>query len=184
MATSSNSQLSLGATLPNFTLPDVRDGASVASSSASDKGTLVAFVCNHCPYVVHIRKKLVEVANAAIDNGLSVYAINANDTTSHPQDGPDAMRALAKSDGFTFPFLFDESQDVARAFGAACTPELFLFDGARKLVYHGQFDDSRPGNGKPVTGADLSAAIDAVLRGEPPSGDQKVAIGCSIKWRR
>lgn len=184
MAESSNATFSLGASLPDFTLSNAVDGRPFSSSSIGGEGVLVAFICNHCPYVVHLRAKLVELANDAVGRGLVVIAINSNSQESHPQDGPAHMKTLAIGDGFRFPFLYDRTQDVARAFDAACTPEFFLFDGARKLVYHGQFDDSRPGNGKPVTGDDLRAAIDAVLADQPVPTEQRASIGCSIKWHR
>jgi hypothetical protein len=133
---------------------------------------------------VHLRKELVRVAHEAMDRGLAVVAINSNDRADYPEDGPEAMARLAKEEKWRFPFLFDESQDVARAMRAECTPDLYLFDGDRKLVYRGQFDDSRPSNGKPVTGRDLRAAIDAVVSGRMPDIDQKPSVGCSIKWSR
>lgn len=139
-------------------------------------------MCNHCPYVVHLREVLVKVANDAVRRGLAVWAINSNSVATHPQDGPEAMKRLSADEGFTFPFLFDDTQSVARAFDAQCTPEFYLFNGEAKLVYRGQFDDSRPSNSIPVTGRDLSAAIDALLSKRPVSPDQRPSIGCSIKW--
>ena len=185
MATAST-LLPLGTVLPSVVLTDVVDGSRVDVNARAKgaRGTLLAFICNHCPYVVHIRSELVRVANEACERGFAVFAINSNDEKSHPQDGPSEMAALAKREAWRFPFLFDRSQDVARALGAECTPELYLFDAAQKLVYHGQFDDSRPSNGKPVTGADLQAAIDAVAAGQVPSTEQRTAIGCNIKWRQ
>ncbi len=156
------------------TLEEISEGASA---------TLIMFLCNHCPFVVHIRRELVRVAHGALDRGLAVFAINSNDADSYPQDGPAAMAQLAGEEGWRFPFLFDQTQDVARAMQARCTPDLFLFDAADKLAYRGQFDDSRPGNGKPVTGRDLQSAIDAVASGQPPAKEQKPSVGCSIKWR-
>jgi len=156
----------------------------VSALAAAKKGALVMFLCNHCPYVVHVLGEVVRAANEAVSRGFAVVAINANDAESYPQDGPQAMARLAHEGGWGFPFLFDAGQDVARALGAACTPEFFLFDAARALVYHGQFDDSRPSNGKPVTGRDLRAALADVEAGRTPSADQKTAVGCSIKWRR
>ena len=171
--------------MPSVSLSDAVTGSlvDVAALAAGKKGTLVAFICNHCPYVVHVRAELVRVAHDAIDHGLAVVAINSNDARSHPQDAPPAMAKLATAERWRFPFLFDETQDVARAFGAACTPDLYLFDARGLLAYHGQFDDTRPSSGKPATGRDLCAAIDAVARGEAPSSDQKPSIGCSIKWK-
>ncbi len=177
--------LPLGTLLPPVRLVNAVDQTSVdlEQLAAGKRGVLVMFLCNHCPYVVHIRRELARAANEAVERGIAAVAINSNDVRTYPQDGPDAMRKLAVDEGWRFPFLFDESQQVARAFGAECTPDLFLFDGANKLVYRGQFDDSRPSNGKPVTGADLRAALDAVASGRTPSTDQKPSIGCSIKWR-
>ncbi len=183
MATPS-SMLPLGTGLPVVRLIDAVSNAEVdvATLATGKRGVLVAFICNHCPYVVHLRKELVRVAHEAIDRGVAVVAINSNDRDAYPQDGPEAMARLAKDEAWRFPFLFDASQDVARAFRAECTPDLYLFDGDRKLVYRGQFDDSRPSNGKPVTGRDLRSALDAVLSGKKPSADQKPSIGCNIKW--
>jgi thiol-disulfide isomerase/thioredoxin len=177
--------LPLGTAMPSFSLTNAVDGTPWSSAkTAGAKGTLVMFICNHCPYVVHIRAKLVEVAHHAVDLGFAVVAINANSLASHPQDGPGPMKELALREAWRFPFLFDDTQDVARAFDAACTPDLYVFDGAGKLAYRGQFDAARPGNGKPVTGADLRAAIDAVAEGKPVATDQRASIGCNIKWAR
>ena len=140
------------------------------------------FICNHCPYVQHIRSELGRLARDYAPAGLAVAAINSNSLETHPQDGPDAMREIAVAEGWGFPYLFDETQSVAKMYKAACTPDFFLFDGDRGLVYRGQFDDSRPGNAIPVTGADLRAAIDAVLAGQPVSSEQKPSMGCNIKW--
>jgi len=178
--------LPLGTPRPAVRLTNAVDGAQVdvAALAEGKRGTLVAFICNHCPFVVHIRRELVRVAHEALDQGLAVVAINSNDAGSHPEDGPDAMAKLARSEHWRFPFLFDESQDVARAFQAACTPDLYLFDAHGKLAYRGQFDDSRPSNGKPVTGKDLRAAIEAVAAGRAPASDQRASVGCNIKWKR
>jgi len=155
----------------------------VGALAAGKRGTLVMFICNHCPYVVHIRRELVRVAHEALDSGLAVVAVNSNSVDSHPQDGPSYMAELARNERWRFPFLFDESQDVARAFKAACTPDLYVFDAAGKLAYHGQFDDSRPSSGKPVTGKDLRTALEAIVAGGTPAADQRASIGCSIKWK-
>ena len=177
--------LELGTKLPEFSLESVVDGTPFRSSSVAGKrGVLVMFICNHCPFVVHVRAKVVEVAHAALDLGLAVVAINSNSVRTHPQDGPGPMKELAKREGFRFPFLFDATQDVARAFDAACTPDFFVFDAEQRLVYRGQLDDARPGNGKPVTGRDLKAAIEAVAAGRPVSPEQRPSIGCNIKWDR
>jgi hypothetical protein len=183
MATPSNI-LPLGTSLPSARLVNAVDGSEVDLSRLEGAlGTLVLFVCNHCPYVVHIRQELVRVAHEAQQRGFGVVAINANDEGAYPQDGPPAMAALARKEGWRFPFLFDDTQHVARAFQAACTPEIYLFDAQKKLAYHGQFDDSRPSNGKPVTGRDLRAALDAVAEGKAPAEQQTQAIGCNIKWK-
>lgn len=171
--------------MPPVRLRDAATGELVDLSALSSgkKGAVVAFVCNHCPYVVHIRKELVRAMHDALDRGLAAVAVNSNDERTYPQDAPPEMARLAKDEGWRFPFLFDEAQDVARAFGAACTPDLYVFDAAGKLAYHGQFDDSRPSNGKPVTGRDLRAAIEEVAAGRAPSSEQRPSIGCSIKWK-
>jgi hypothetical protein len=178
--------LPLGTPLPPIDLVNAVDGSrvDVGQLARGKHGVLVMFVCNHCPYVVHIRSELARVANEAVARGIAAVAINSNDAQSYPQDGPDAMKRLAIDEGWRFPFLFDETQAVAKAFAAECTPDLYLFDEARTLVYRGQFDDSRPSNGRPVTGRDLRAALDAVASGRKPSEDQTASIGCGIKWRK
>lgn len=184
MAQTPSTMLPLGTKLPEFELIDARTEKLWSSRSLSTAhGVLVMFICNHCPFVIHIRKELVRVANEAAEFGLSVLAINSNSIDSHPQDGPTHMKALADAEGFRFPFLFDDTQDIAKAFHAACTPDLFLFDGHHELVYRGQFDDSRPANDKPVTGADLRAAVRAVVENRPIAFEQKPSIGCNIKWK-
>jgi len=157
--------------------------SEAAEAARGKKGLLVAFICNHCPFVKHIRKELVRIAHGALDRGLAVLAVNSNDAEAYPQDGPAAMRQLVLEEGWRFPFLFDETQAVAKAFRAACTPDLFLFDGRLRLAYRGQFDDSRPSNATPVTGASLSEAIEAVEGNRAPAADQKPSIGCNIKWK-
>jgi thiol-disulfide isomerase/thioredoxin len=177
--------LPLGTPAPALRLTDAVAGRVVDAAEAArgKKGLLVAFICNHCPFVKHIRKELVRVAHAALDEGFAVLAVNSNDEKAFPEDGPAAMRQLAREEGWRFPFLFDETQEVAKAFRAACTPDLFLFDRGLRLGYRGQFDDSRPSNDKPVTGASLSAAIEAVAAGRSPAAEQQPSVGCSIKWR-
>ncbi len=173
----------LGQRAPEFTLPNI-DGKMVSLSDFSGKrGLLVIFMCNHCPFVIHLRSALAAFAKEYQAKGLGIVGINSNDVSTHPDDSPDRMKGEAKSAGYTFPYLFDESQAVAQAYGAACTPDFFLFDSGRRLVYRGQFDDSRPGNGKPITGSDLRAACDAVLAGKPVPTAQKASIGCNIKWK-
>jgi hypothetical protein len=180
-----SNMLPLGSRLPPIRLMNATDGAQVDVHALAEGklGTLVMFLCNHCPYVVHIRRELVTAAHEAGDRGFAVVAINSNDARTCPEDGPEAMARLAREESWRFPFLFDETQEVARAMDAACTPDLYLFDGACALAYRGQFDDSRRSNGKPVTGRDLRAAIDAVASGHAPSAEQNPSIGCSIKWR-
>jgi len=184
MAATPSTMLALGTRLPEFALIDTVSGRRFSDSDFKAKGgLLVVFICNHCPFVVHIRHELVKVAAEALDAGLGVIAINSNSVESHPQDGPSHMKELAKSEGWPFPYLFDETQAVAKVFDAACTPDIFLFDADFKLAYRGQFDDSRPSNGKPVTGVDLRAAIAAVVAKAPVSPEQKPSIGCNIKWK-
>ncbi|HEU5225444.1 MAG TPA: thioredoxin family protein, partial [Actinomycetota bacterium] len=160
------------------------DGTRHGTAAVADApGLLVAFVCNHCPYVVHVAEDLGRLAQDWTSRGLVVLGVNSNDTGAYPADAPAKMPGFAAANGWTFPYLVDETQEVARAYRAACTPDFFLFDADRALVYRGQLDDSRPSNGLPVTGEDLRAAIEAVLSGEPVSEDQRASIGCSIKWR-
>jgi peroxiredoxin len=184
MAATPSAMLTLGTKLPEFALLDAVTGQSVSSGDLKGpRGVLVLFICNHCPFVIHIRQALVKAADEALNAGVSVIAINSNSADSHPQDGPKHMKELALSEGWRFPFAFDETQEVARAFTAACTPDIFLFNANRELAYRGQFDDSRPSNGKPVTGADLRAAISAVVAQKPVSENQQPSIGCNIKWK-
>lgn len=175
--------LPLGTSLPDFSLPDVVSGGILSSAALRGQPAIVAFICNHCPFVKHIREKLAEFGQHCEKSGVALVAINSNDIATYPQDGPQPMAEEAKRVGYSFPYLFDESQDVAKLFQAACTPDFYLFDRSGSLVYRGQFDDSRPGNGKPVTGRDLYAAVDAVVRGDAPVGEQRPSIGCSLKWK-
>jgi len=183
MAVESN-MLEIGTQAPDFSLPTVTDGSSVSRGQFSGKPLLVVFMSRHCPYVKHIQQRFAEVANEYQDKGVGVIAISANDVSSHPEDAPEKLSEQATEVGFRFPYLFDESQDTARAYRAACTPDFFLFDADHRLVYRGRFDGSRPRNDEPVTGEDLRAALDAVLAGETiPEEDQRPSMGCSIKWR-
>ncbi|MCB0358868.1 MAG: thioredoxin family protein [Bdellovibrionales bacterium] len=168
---------------PAFTLPgtDGRDWS--LDAVRGPKGTLVMFICNHCPFVKHIQHELVRLANDYIPRGIAFIAISSNDIQNYPEDAPEKMKALSESLGFPFPYLYDESQSVARAYDAACTPDFFLFDGSHRLIYRGQLDDSRPGSDTPVTGADLRNAIDALLNGEPIPENQLPSMGCNIKWK-
>jgi len=175
--------LPLGTEAPHFSLPDT-EGRSVSIHDYDEApGLLVMFICNHCPFVKHIREGLAEFGREYGKRGLGIVAINSNDVERHPDDSPEMMAREVEEVGYSFPYLFDESQEVARAYRAACTPDFFLFDGDRKLVYRGQFDGSRPGNDEPVTGRDLRAAADAVLEGRPVPEEQMPSVGCNIKWK-
>ena len=174
----------LGTAAPAFTLPEPATGRSVSLDDFHDSpALLVAFLCNHCPFVKHIASALASFAKEYEEKGLAVVAINSNDVASHPADSPEKMVEEVEARGYTFPYLFDESQEVAKAYGAACTPDFFLYGRNRRLRYRGQFDPSRPSLDVPVTGADLRAACDAVLAGEEPSGAQVPSVGCNIKWK-
>jgi peroxiredoxin len=175
--------LALGTRAPEFSLPDYDGRPHALQDFAAAPALLVAFICNHCPFVRHLRREFAAFAREFGPRGLAVVAINSNDLAAYPQDGPDGMRAEAAELGYTFPYLVDATQSVAKAYRAACTPDFFLFDGERRLVYRGQFDDSRPGNGRPVTGADLRAAVAQTLDGRVPGPDQLPSLGCNIKWR-
>ena len=173
----------LGIAAPDFVLPDTH-GRVVALGDFTDApGLLVIFMCNHCPFVIHIRAELARSVKRYQGKGLAVVAISSNDAEAFPQDGPEAMARAVEEFGYTFPYLFDEAQSIAKAYEAACTPDFFLFDQERRLVYRGQFDGSRPGNDVPVTGADLEAAVEALTAGDAISLDQKPSIGCNIKWK-
>ena len=179
----STQMLDIGAAAPEFTLPNVVDRTSIKLSEAKgNKGTMVFWACNHCPYVVNVREQFKPLADEYLPQGISFVAINSNSTQTHPQDGPEHMAALAKELNWPFPFLFDESQEVARSYGAACTPDFFLFDKDLKLYYRGQMDDSRPRNGKPVTGKDLRQAFKSLIGENPAPKHQQPSAGCSIKW--
>lgn len=186
MALKPSTMLPLGSDAPAFELTNAVNGKTVSLGEDYDSAPalLVMFICNHCPFVIHVRDELGRVAADYMPKGLAVVAINSNSIESHPQDGPENMKRLAIQEGWEFPFLFDETQEVAKAYKAACTPDLFLFDGDCKLLYRGQLDDSRPSNAIPVTGHDLRAAIEDVLAGAPVSIDQKPSVGCNIKWKR
>lgn len=173
----------LGSPMPPFSLPDTEGGTVTSDDVADAPAVLVMFICNHCPYVRHVQGELARLAEDVQRRGVAVVGISSNDVAQYPEDGPEEMAAEARRGGYTFPYLYDESQDVARTFGAVCTPDFFLYDGDRKLAYRGQMDDSRPGNDVPPNGADLRAAVDAVLAGKPAPQPQHPSIGCSIKWR-
>jgi peroxiredoxin len=173
----------IGTPAPDFRLPDTA-GRMVSLADFKDaQGLLVMFLCNHCPYVKHIRSPLAAAVKKYQAQGISAVGINSNDVVEYPEDSPEKMKLEARQHGYTFPYLFDETQAVARAYRATCTPDLFLFDGRRHLHYRGQFDSARPGNQKPVTGEDLTAAVDGLLAGKPPPARQMPSAGCNIKWK-
>ncbi|UCF40006.1 MAG: thioredoxin family protein [Gemmatimonadota bacterium] len=184
MVATPSTMLELGTPIPDFALPNVVDGRKVTPRDFEGKrALLVMFICNHCPYVKHVKDELTRLGRDYRSRDVGIVAINSNDVAKYPDDGPEQMKALALSEGWWFPFLLDEAQSVARAFKAACTPDFFLFDGEGRLAYRGQLDASRPRNDVPVTGADLRAALDAVLGGEPVPAEQVPSLGCNIKWK-
>lgn len=179
MARTLSTMLELGTTAPPFTLPDTNGKPVSRDDFKNAKGVLVIFMCNHCPYVIHLRQALAAFAQEYQAKGLAVIGINSNDAANYPDDAPEKMAA----EGYNFPYLYDETQSVAKAYQAACTPDFFLFDGSMKLVYRGQFDDSRPKNDIPVSGKDLRSAVDALLASHPIPAEQKPSMGCNIKWK-
>jgi thiol-disulfide isomerase/thioredoxin len=184
MAVTPSNMIELGTIAPDFSLIDTISGNMMSLSELkSDKVTVIMFICNHCPYVKHINESLVEISNKYLGKNISFIAINSNDIENYPEDSPENMRKTALALGYRFPYLFDETQEVAKSYQAACTPDIFVYDKDLKLVYRGQYDDSRPGNGIPVTGKDLTDALDAILEGNPVNIEQKPAIGCNIKWK-
>lgn len=184
MARTPSNMLPLGTTAPNFTLPNAMTGEMLSLQTLkSPVATLIMFICNHCPFVKHIKDELAMLGADYIPRGISIIAINSNDVIHYPEDSPEQMKVVAQQWGFNFPYLFDESQAVAKEYDAACTPDFYLFDGNLKCVYRGQLDDSRPGNEIPVTGQDIRAALDAILTGQPISESQKPSLGCNIKWK-
>ncbi len=183
MAMVESTMLPLGTAAPAFALPSVVSGEIITLDTfADDPALLVMFICRHCPFVKHVEQELARIGKDYISQGLGIVAISANSLQTHPQDGPEHLKTQAEEVGFTFPYCFDETQAVAKAYTAACTPDFFVFDQAKTLVYRGQLDDSRPSNGVPVTGQDLRAALDAVLAGQAMTGSQKPSVGCNIKW--
>jgi thiol-disulfide isomerase/thioredoxin len=185
MAQTLSNMVPLGTTASDFILPDTISGKILSLSELkSNKGTLIMFICNHCPFVKHVNKELVRLANDYIPKGISFIAISSNDVTNYPEDSPEKMKEVAQALRYPFPYLYDESQEVARAYGAACTPDFFIYDKSLKLVYRGQLDDSRPSNGIPVSGKDIRAALDCLLAGKPISHEQKPSMGCNIKWKK
>jgi peroxiredoxin len=182
MAATSSKMMLLGTKAPQFTLPDVSTGQIVSLEDFKDrKALLVMFICKHCPYVMHVKQALIDLGNDYADRSLGIASISSNDPHAYPEDAPKSLATMAAE--FAFPLLYDETQAVAKSYLAACTPEFFLFDTDRRLVYRGQLDDSRPGNNRPVTGRDLRTAIDAVLAGKPVDPNQRASVGCSIKWK-
>lgn len=185
MAATPSNMIPLGTVASDFALTDAVSGKTMSLSELkSDIATVIVFMCNHCPYVRHIIDQLVQTANDYIPKGIRFVAINSNDAEQYPEDSPEEMKKWAEQKRFPFPYLFDATQEVARAYGAACTPDFFVFDGNLRLVYRGQFDGSRPGSGVPVTGSDLRAALDCLLEGRPVPTDQKPSLGCNIKWKK
>jgi peroxiredoxin len=183
MVKTPSTMLPLGTVAPDFSLPDTEQDLVSKDDFDEAPGLLVMFLCNHCPFVKHIRDPLARLAAESRSRGLAIVAISSNDVSAFPEDSLEMMRQEAQDAGYTFPYLYDESQNVAKAYRAACTPDFFLFDGERRLIYRGQFDDSRPGNDVTVTGNDLAAAIDALIEKRPVSAQQKPSIGCNIKWK-
>lgn len=184
MALTESTMLSLGTEAPAFVLSDVVSEKEMSLDDLkSDEATVIMFICNHCPYVKHVQSELVRLAEDYIPQKVNFIAISSNDVENYPEDSPELMREEAKKWGYPFPYLYDETQAVARAYDAACTPDFYIFDGAMKLIYRGQLDDSRPGNGKPLTGKDMRSALDDYLKGNPVTPDQIPSQGCNIKWR-
>lgn len=184
MALTESNMLELGTKAPDFTLPDTVSGKTISLSDIQpDKATVVMFLCNHCPYVIHVNPEIVRLATEYQEKGVRFVAISSNDVNKYPQDGPREMKKQAARVGYPFPYLYDESQDVARAYDAACTPDFYVFDSERNLAYRGRLDGSRPGSGIPLTGKDLRAALDAVLAGAPVAEEQYPSAGCNIKWK-
>ncbi len=183
MARTPSTMLALGTPAPKFSLPDTVSGKIVTNLDFASKPLLIMFICNHCPFVKHVRFELAKLGKKYSAFGVGICAISSNDIILHPQDSPAMMKLEAEEAGYSFPYLYDETQSVAKAFDAACTPDYFLFDREHRLVYRGQLDDSRPGNSIPVSGKDLRTAIDNLLAGKPISHDQRPSLGCNIKWK-
>jgi peroxiredoxin len=184
MAAVSSTMIPLGTKAPDFSLPDVRTGKTISLEFfAGKKGLLVMFICVHCPYVKHVKLELARIGKDYHDKDIGIAAISSNDASTYPDDSPESLKEMAEECRFAFPLCYDETQETAKAYGAVCTPDFFLFDEKRQLVYRGQMDDSRPGNHSPITGRDLRNALDSVLHGKPQIGIQKPSLGCSIKWK-
>lgn len=185
MALTPSNMLALETSAPSFELPDTLNGGQILrlEDLKVDKGLLVMFICNHCPYVKHINDELVKLGQDYLRKGIAMLAISSNNVASHPEDSPEKMTTYGKALGYPFPYLYDETQEVAKAYDAACTPDFYLFDANKRLVYRGQLDDSRPGNDRPVTGKDLRLAMDHLINAEPQEATQFPSIGCNIKWK-
>ena len=184
MAMTPSNMLLLGTKAPNFSLPDtISDTHLSLNDLKGDKGTVIMFICNHCPFVIHVNSELVYLANAYAEKGIGFIAISSNDAINYPQDSPAKMKIHAQTESYPFPYLYDETQEVAKAYDAACTPDFYVFDDTLELVYRGQLDDSRPGNGKPLTGKDLRHALDCLIGAKENTETQKPSIGCNIKWK-
>ncbi len=184
MARTPSNKFAIGTTAPDFTLPNTIDNALVSLQNIRGKnGTVVFFICNHCPFVIHVNKELVQLANDYFEKGIGFVAISSNDVENYPEDAPHLMKKVAEENNYPFPYLYDETQEIAKAYKAACTPDLYLFDADLKTVYHGQLDDSRPGNNLVVTGKDMRNAINRLLENKSPLEHQKPSIGCNIKWK-
>ena len=184
MARTPSNMLALGTKAPDFSLVDtVTDTQKSLTEVKGEKGTVIMFICNHCPFVVHVNPEISKLGKEYQSNGIGFVAISSNDVINYPDDAPHLMKQKAAEEGYSFPYLYDETQEVAKAYDAACTPDFYLFDGNLDLVYRGQLDDSRPGNGLPLTGTDLRNAMDALLAGKAIDSEQKPSIGCNIKWK-
>jgi peroxiredoxin len=183
MVAVNSTMLPLGTRAPDFRLPDINGKMVSLMDFEKSQALLVIFMCNHCPYVKHIRSGLAQLARDYMSRGVAIVGVSSNDVENYPADSPKNMAAEAKAAGYIFPYLYDETQEIAKAYHAACTPDLYIFDGEQRLAYRGQFDDSRPGNGVPVTGKDVRSALDMLLAGKPVPANQKASIGCNIKWK-
>jgi len=184
MGLKESTMLALGTPMPDFALPDVRSQEIISPKTFQDKaGLLVMFICRHCPYVVHVQEELTKLGREYQDTDLGILGVSSNDAAGYPADAPPRLQEMAEQLDWQFPYCYDETQGVAKAFTAACTPDFFVFDGQRCLVYRGQLDGSRPGNGQPVTGQDLRGALNAVLAGKPVNSQQRPSAGCNIKWK-
>lgn len=184
MALTESNPFPTGSTAPTFSLPDTVSGTNISLTDLQGKkGTVVMFICNHCPFVIHINKELVRLANDFLEQGIGFVAISSNDVENYPQDAPQFMKTHAEQNNYPFPYLYDDSQEVAKAYDAACTPDFYIFDANLASVYHGQLDDSRPGNDKPLNGSNMREALNNLLEGKSPISNQKHSVGCGIKWK-